>query len=142
MTGKVLPTRREPYSVNKTTAHTVTIAKGDLSNTVSINRVTQALKSETTLDGEGYPTAPPDPFQLDPNESYSYQPTEEYAVLKFVYHRDTPTGIKYQVPWYSYSRKNDTFEPAENIPDKFVATYWNSIPSKEPPAYDRLSGGC
>ena len=78
-----------------------------VSNRVSIDRITKMPRGPRDVTVAS-PTPPP--ARREP------EPAAEYVVDHLVGHRETRSGIQYQVRWYGYAPADDTWEPSEGLP--------------------------
>ena len=44
----------------------------------------------------------------------------EYVVDRIVGHRTACGGVEYKVRWYGYTAREDTYEPADELPQPFI----------------------
>ena len=114
---KLLPKAEGPFRVRSATDTTVVIDQDGVSNRVSIDRVTKMPRGPS---GTAATTAPTDRMEETPD------PTVEYVVERVVAHRESPAGIQYKVRWHGYSASDDTWEPAEGLPQAFIDRYWRA----------------
>ena len=114
---KLLPKTEGPFRVRAVTDSTVFIDQDEVSNRVSTDRVTKM------------PRGPRDTVTPAPNtdtEQEAEAPRTEYVLDRLVGHRESPSGIQYLVRWYGYSPTDDTYEPADGLPQAFIDRYWKS----------------
>ena len=144
---KLLPKTTGPHRVKNATTDTLTIDRNGLLDTVSIKRVSKApqpplarvpppIASSTIRAPPPTRTNPAvqrtqttvsvDPESQVPVDLYSaeLEADMEYAIERVVAHGETEAGTPiYHVRWYGYGPEDDTWEPAENLPAKFIRRY-------------------
>ena len=111
---KLLPRTEGPFRVRSATDTTVLIEQDGLETRVSIDRITKMPR------GPGDTVAPATPTELD---AQAATPRVEYVVDRIVGHRMTRGEIEYKVRWYGYAASDDTYEPAEGLPQPFIDRY-------------------
>ena len=114
---KLLPKTEGPFRVLSATETTVVVDQDGVSNRVSIDRATKmprgphdATVAASTTDS---PAGIPDP-------------PAEYVVDHLVAHREARSGSQYKVRWYGYTPVDDTWEPAEGLPQPFIDRFWRA----------------
>ena len=151
MAKKLRPQSRGPFKVVAVHDHTVKIDENGLHNVVNIDRVSRAPEFRTlpTLPGQKEVSVHPASrlgnhegeieaeMDMASNEGGAEETeiamdnveglAEEYAIEKIVDHKDKTQGRRYRVRWYGYDAKDDTYEPATNIPTNFVTRYLRSL---------------
>ena len=104
-----------PFRVISATDNTATIDEHGIEHVVSVDRLTvDPTGPQPPAESRERPTSP---------EPVNDTADQLYVVDRLVDHRDTSTGRQYKVRWYGYASKFDTFEPAANLPQHFVARY-------------------
>jgi hypothetical protein len=103
-----------PYQVLETDGRTFVLRQGADRNRVSSDRVTPAPPPPETA---GIPTH-------DSIDEHTPRGEDEYVMEKIVGAKKIQGGgLRYRVRWYGYSREEDTWEPADNLPDEAVRRY-------------------
>ena len=114
---KLLPRTECPFRVRSATDTTVLIEQDGVENRVSIDRVTKMLR------GPGDTVAPATPTEPDVEAA---TPSAEYVFDRIVGHRPARGGVEYKVRWYGYTTREDTYEPADGLPQPFIDHYWGT----------------
>ena len=114
---KLLPKTEGPFRVRAATPTTVVVDQDGVSNRVSIDRVTRMPRGPRDTVTAAATTDPP---------AETPELPAEYVVDHLVAHRETRTGIQYKVRWYGYTPADDTWEPAEDLPQAFIDRYWRT----------------
>ena len=119
-----------PYRVIKSEGHTLVIRIGEDDVRVSATRATRAPKPQTeTLPHGDHLVDSHKELQnvtSDPTPTEIYEP--EYVMDKIVGLRKADDGTwRYRVRWYGYAREDDTWEPADHIPDNVIRRYHRRV---------------
>lgn len=101
--------------------HTVTTDVKGFHSTVSVDRVTRASEAQRTLEAT---------TQAGSTTKIGHQPSvddgensREYVVDEIDVHRREYVKNLYKLRWYEYTQRDDTWEPADRIPQHLVARY-------------------
>ena len=119
-----------PYRVIKSEGHTLVIRIGEDDVRVSATRVTRAPRpqTETLPHGDHLVDSHRELRNVtsDPTPTEIYEP--EYVMDKIVGLRKADDGTwRYRVRWYGYAREDDTWEPADHIPDNVIRRYHRRV---------------
>ncbi|CDF40922.1 unnamed protein product [Chondrus crispus] len=114
---KLLPKTEGPFPVRSATETTVVVDQDGVSNRVSIDRITRMPRGprDVTAAAATQPAAGGEP-----------EPAAEYVIDHLVGHRENRTGTQYKVRWYGYAPADDTWEPAEGLPQAFIDRFWRT----------------
>ena len=96
---------------------TVLIEQDGVENRVTIDRVTKMPRGPGDTVASATPTEP---------DAQDATPRVEYVVDRIVGHRMTRGGIEYKVRWYGYAASDDTYEPADGLPQPCIDRYWRT----------------
>ena len=115
---ELLPKTEGPFRVRSATGTTVVVNQNGVSNRVRVDLVTKMPRGpqDVTVAAPTPPTA-----EIEP------EPAAEYVVDHLVDHRETRSGIQYKVRWYGYAPADDTWEPAEGLPQPFIDCFWRAL---------------
>ena len=114
---KLLPRTEGPFRVRAATDTAVLIEQDGVENRVSIDRVTKMPR------GPGDTVTPATRTESDAEVA---TPSAEYVVDRIVGHRTARGGVVYMVRWYGYTAREDTYEPADGLPQPFIDRYWRT----------------
>ena len=119
-----------PYRVIKSEGHTLVIRIGEDDVRVSATRATRAPRpqTETLPHGDHLVDSHRELRNVtsDPTPTEIYEP--EYVMDKIVGLRKADDGTwRYRVRWYGYAREDDTWEPADHIPDNVIRRYHRRV---------------
>lgn len=148
---KLLPISEGPYRVQSATDTVVKVLQDGVTVSVSIDRVTKVPNDPAGVQPQGddgpLPTQDTvyDRGDGDDHEETTWETDygngdgqdmrnttwveaddREFVIDKLVGHRRIPTGMQYRVRWYGYDPTEDTFEPAEHLPQPFIDRYWRA----------------
>ena len=101
---------------------TVTVEQDGLPVWVSIDRITRMRRGPGNRTVPTAGTRAPSERIENPRENDTNAP-QEFVFDRFVAHRDTPTGLENKVRWYGYIPVDDTYHPAEDLPQAFIDRY-------------------
>ena len=120
---KLLPRSYGPYKVEEVTDTNVAIRRDGLLVSVTLDRITKVPSTEPV---QSQP-APSEEITTDAHRSSVTGPDDtEYPIERLVAHEQTPTGMSYKVRWYGYEPSDDTWLPAEDLPENVITSYWRT----------------
>ena len=114
---KLLPKTEGPFRLRSATDTTVLIGQDGVENHVSIDRVTKMPR------GPGDTVTPATRTESDAEVT---TPSAEYVVDRIIGHRTARGGVEYKVRWYGYTAGEDTYEPADGLPQPFIDRHWRT----------------
>ena len=114
LSAKLIPRTEGQFRVRSATDTTVLIEQDGLENRVSIDCVTKMPR------GPGDTVTPATRTESDAEVA---TPSAEYVVERIVEHRTARGGVEYKVQWYGYTAREDTYEPADGLPQPFIVRY-------------------
>ena len=99
------------------TETTVLIEQDGVENRVSIDRVTKMPRRPGDTVTPATPTEP---------DEEAAAPGAEYVIDRIVGNRAARGGVEYKMRWYGYTAREDTYEPADGLPQPFIDRYWRT----------------
>ena len=114
---KLLPKMEGPFPVRSATETTVVVDQDGVSNRESFDRVAKMPPGPHDATVAASTT---DPLAGIPDS------TAEYVVGHLVAHREARNGSQYKVRWYGYTPADDTWAPAEGLPQPFIDCFWRA----------------
>ena len=114
---KLLPRTEGPFHVRSATDITVLIEQDGVENRVSIDRVTKMPHGPGILS--------PRPQELNRMR----KPLRRALSTSLTALSDTvqrTAGVEYKVRWYRYTAREDTYQPADGLPQPFIDRYWRT----------------
>ena len=114
---KLLPRTEGPFRVRSATDTTVLIEQDGVENRVGIDCITKMPRGRRDNVT---------PATRNESDEEASTPGAEYVVDFIVGHRTAPGRVEYKVRWYVYTAREDTYEPADGLPQPFIDRYWRT----------------
>ena len=112
-----------PYTVTDVRDKNVQVNHDGIPTWVSIDRVTVVPAHDPAASTPNTPHMEAPTLQPTGQQQPSGTTEVEYAIDRLVDHADIEGTPHYRVRWYGYTANNDTWEPADNLPNRMISLY-------------------